>query len=255
MTDHKLIDMSLNLPSKKGCVLIDNRTTDPSTDDRKYPVGAVWINRMTPSVWVHVEAGVWSLVSPQSLSDYVVGPSSSTDNVVCRFDGSSGKLVQESALSIDDTGNPTNTSQCAFSANISALLPNVTGNGTVYNIVFDNVVYDQNSNYNPLTGEFTAPITGIYYLCSSIMCTAASTLNLLFFHMVLSGGLLPGEFLDPSSVALVGPGYYQASCHGLARMDAGDTAHVTVYGNGAGADVMGIDPFLSCTGFGGYLVC
>jgi len=36
---------------------------------------------------------------------YVVGPGSSTDNAVARFDGTSGKLIQNSVTTIDDTGN------------------------------------------------------------------------------------------------------------------------------------------------------
>lgn len=36
---------------------------------------------------------------------YVVGPGSSTDNAVARFDGTTGKLIQNSVTTIDDTGN------------------------------------------------------------------------------------------------------------------------------------------------------
>lgn len=34
----------------------------------------------------------------------VVGPASSTDNAIVRFDSTTGKLIQNSAVSIDDTG-------------------------------------------------------------------------------------------------------------------------------------------------------
>lgn len=37
----------------------------------------------------------------------VVGPSSSTDNAVARFDGTTGKLIQNSAVTVDDSGNIT----------------------------------------------------------------------------------------------------------------------------------------------------
>jgi len=36
---------------------------------------------------------------------YVVGPGSSTDNAVARFDGTTGKLIQNSVTTIDNTGN------------------------------------------------------------------------------------------------------------------------------------------------------
>lgn len=37
----------------------------------------------------------------------VVGPASSTDNAIVRFDGATGKLIQNSTVTIDDTGNTT----------------------------------------------------------------------------------------------------------------------------------------------------
>lgn len=39
----------------------------------------------------------------------VVGPASSTDNAVVRFDGTTGKLIQNSGASVDDSGNITAT--------------------------------------------------------------------------------------------------------------------------------------------------
>lgn len=38
------------------------------------------------------------------LNDYVSGPASATDNVLVRFDGATGKLIQDSLVLLDDTG-------------------------------------------------------------------------------------------------------------------------------------------------------
>ncbi len=38
------------------------------------------------------------------VEDYVTGPASATDNAVARFDATTGKLVQNSAVTIDDDG-------------------------------------------------------------------------------------------------------------------------------------------------------
>jgi len=35
----------------------------------------------------------------------VVGPASATDNAIARYDGTTGKLIQNSGITIDDTGN------------------------------------------------------------------------------------------------------------------------------------------------------
>jgi hypothetical protein len=48
--------------------------------------------------------GVISNTSP-SLGGDVVGPSSATDNAVARFDTTTGKLIQNSVVTIDDSGN------------------------------------------------------------------------------------------------------------------------------------------------------
>jgi len=59
----------------------------------------------TPSGTTYLRGdGTWASVS--SGSGDVVGPASSTDNAVVRFDGTTGKLIQNStAASIDDSGN------------------------------------------------------------------------------------------------------------------------------------------------------
>jgi hypothetical protein len=47
-------------------------------------------------------------------------------------------------------------------ATSNTLQSNVTGNGVTYNVVFANVVTDQTSAFNSLTGVFTAQFTGNY---------------------------------------------------------------------------------------------
>ena len=50
----------------------------------------------------------WRVASPiatDTTSGYVVGPASATDNAVVRFDTTSGKLVQNSGVLIDDSNN------------------------------------------------------------------------------------------------------------------------------------------------------
>lgn len=48
----------------------------------------------------------WNIVQA-NLDGAVIGPTSSTDNAITRFDGTSGKLVQNSGATIDDSGNLT----------------------------------------------------------------------------------------------------------------------------------------------------
>ena len=53
----------------------------------------------------------------------VVGPSSSTDNAIVRFDGTTGKLIQNSAVTIDDAGNIVSPDSVQFSGTVPATQP------------------------------------------------------------------------------------------------------------------------------------
>lgn len=59
----------------------------------------------------------------------VVGPASSTDNAVVRFDGTTGKLIQGSSVIIDDNGNESGVNAITFDIT-PATLP--TAEGTLY---------------------------------------------------------------------------------------------------------------------------
>lgn len=91
--------------------------------------------------------GVMRKVTPDSLAagqDAVIGPSSSTDNAIVRFDGTTGELVQNSAATVADTTgaisiagttnqlvlgttNTTTVNAAAPAASIVVSLPTVTG--------------------------------------------------------------------------------------------------------------------------------
>lgn len=53
----------------------------------------------------------------------VVGPSSSTNHAIVRFDGTTGKLIQSSAVTIDDAGNIISPDSVQFSGTVPATQP------------------------------------------------------------------------------------------------------------------------------------
>lgn len=61
-----------------------------------------------------VEFGGTALPTASDVSAKVTGPSSTTDNRVARFDLTTGKLIQESTVGIDDSGNLTGVGSVAF---------------------------------------------------------------------------------------------------------------------------------------------
>jgi hypothetical protein len=48
---------------------------------------------------------IFCTIPAEFISSVVVGPASSTDNAIARYDGTTGKLIQNSAATVDDTGN------------------------------------------------------------------------------------------------------------------------------------------------------
>lgn len=60
----------------------------------------------------------------------IVGPGSSTDNAVTRFDSTTGKLVQNSAVTIDDSGNIV-TAGTVDGVDVSGIVSNATHTGDV----------------------------------------------------------------------------------------------------------------------------
>lgn len=122
----------------------------------------------------------------------VLGPATSTDNALARWDGVSGETLQDSSVLVSDNGEMTNTLQPAFLAVLENPDDNVTGAGAVY-VLGTNTdlteILDQGNNLNvsgPTT--FTAPVTGVYYLYMNVTFSVGS------------GALLQGEIVTPSGV-------------------------------------------------------
>jgi hypothetical protein len=58
--------------------------------------------------WAVYNGTVWQKVDNTDAGGDVVGPASATDNAITRFDGTTGKVIQNSVVTMDDTGNIAN---------------------------------------------------------------------------------------------------------------------------------------------------
>lgn len=87
----------------KGAVL--PRMTTTQRDAIASPTAGLLIFNTTTNAYNVYASGAWSaLGGGGGGSGDVVGPASSTDNAFARFDGVTGKLLQNSALTLSDTG-------------------------------------------------------------------------------------------------------------------------------------------------------
>lgn len=107
--------------------------------------------------------GVITNSSP-SLGGDVVGPASATDNAIVRFDATTGKLIQNSAVTIDDAGNIISPDSVQFSGTVPATQPIGTlwfdGSTDTLNLQQNNItqqigeeIYVYGKASNTITGE------------------------------------------------------------------------------------------------------
>lgn len=100
-------------PLKYSTVPCISLQIDPTSSDVMHPtvggyytIPTIWVNRSTQKAWVLTgisgSTATWSAIT-NTASGNVVGPSSATDNALSRFDGTTGKLIQNSTTTLSDT--------------------------------------------------------------------------------------------------------------------------------------------------------
>jgi len=178
-----------------------------------------------------------------------LGPGSSTDNAIARFDGTGGKTLQNSGVVIDDNNILINSAQPAFLGAATATQDNITGNSISSAIAFAEI-FDNNADYDGTT--FTAPVAGRYQFNVNVrlggVTTAATNISI---DLVTSNR-------DYSSMSRIdGNTGNNAGQSGswCCDMDASDTAVVKVFGEGEGSNVWDLNiGAAKLNTFSGFLV-
>ena len=149
-------------------------------------------------------------------------------------------------------------SQPAFNMYVLSNITNVTGDGTVYTIIYQGVTFDHQNNVTLASGKFTAPVTGKYqFLCNTKLLQSSVVATTVLYTLVTTNRSY--NLYDISETAL-----HSSLSNGpvmnagvIANMTAGDTATVTLQVSGT-TKTIGILGSVNGSGtgyFGGRLVC
>lgn len=104
---------------------IPNDAVFNAADNASYICIAENTNQQPPN------AIYWDLLVASSATGDVTGPASATDNAIARFDGTTGKLIQNSGVTISDAGVVNISSLTASKAVFTDASDNLTSTGTL----------------------------------------------------------------------------------------------------------------------------
>lgn len=205
----------------------------------------------------------WDVVSNKNTGGAgdVTSSANLTDHAVVRGDGGA-KGVQTSTMLITDAGEMTNPSQPAFMAYQASNSANATGNGTTYTLGTTTdltEVFDQNADFDPTSGTFTAPVTGRYSfngIADMNALTAAMTTGQM--QISTSNRLWITNYVNIGAGRTVSAlaDHYGLQASIFTDMDAADTAICRVQVNGAAGDTAGVSGGANATtAFSGKLEC
>lgn len=145
--------------------------------------------------------------------------------------------------------------QPAFLAYVNTVISNVTGDGTVYTIIYDTEVFDQNGDFNLATSTFTAPVTGRYQFNYLSRIGGGNTITVANCRLVTSNLTYQENMLRTAT------GSTALTCgviNLILDMDVGDTATVDVSTSDTGGkidDVAGLVSSAAQNILSAYLVC
>lgn len=126
-------------------------------------------------------------------------------------------------------------SSCSFFATKSAPSNAVTGDGTVYTVIFDSVMFNNGTDYSSGTGNFTAPANGVYNLATTVTMSFSSVITTCVLAIVTTQST--SEFLFQRQVNTT---FSTLSVNSLFPMNLGDTAYVTLTVSGTSSKSIGV---------------
>jgi hypothetical protein len=152
--------------------------------------------------------------------------SSTAGNLVIKTDGTNPIQIKDGATLLYEMSNAGDQSiplQPCFVAKRTDLLIDVTGDGTVYTPSLDVDLFNVGTNYVDPT--FTAPVTGIYFLCASCTYLNVSSAMTTGYVKIVTTSRTFLKYWNPFNNF---SGTLSSTCRlsVITQMTAGDTAFI-----------------------------
>ena len=157
----------------------------PTTTDIAFSIPTVWVDSGNSTYYVLVsKAGgvaVWKPIT-QAAAEAIgsinsVLPDGTGNFTISSSDGSITVSPVANGLNLQASGS----NQDRFYCSLLNDLTNVTGDGTLYTIIYNQPLLNPSNVYNTTTGVFTAPVTGLYAfnVCFQINDISSSHIGLI----------------------------------------------------------------------------
>lgn len=128
-------------------------------------------------------------------------------------------------------GEQTLPLQPVFYSLLSAPVANVTGNGAVYTLIPDSINFQVGSGYNNVTGVFTAPVTGHYYIYGAVQFNGINVAHTEGYLLISPTGTGVGGYViagNPTNFQQVTFNDLVWSGSNIVRLAAGDTCRLQI---------------------------
>jgi len=180
-------------------------------------------DRTEDSVMVYGASGVLSEIALDD-GELIIGSTGNAPSASTLASSGSTITITDGAGTIDLADNSPSQAlgDSGFLAYVGSTISNVTGDNTVYDIIYNTEIYDIGSDYNTSDGVFTIPENGTYFFS-----TGCKFSGLLSTHtgcqITISGANqgLWGTYCNPYNSGYSGSFYIRAS--GIVQADAADT--------------------------------